>query len=82
MFVLFDSLDKNPLRGSYQSLDDARKSAMKRKSPSVYVCVMQVDGSADAVGSVINSNSHGFPIYSSGGCEYALNQNGSLGRKL
>lgn len=55
---------------------------MKRKSPSVYVCVMQTDGSADAVGSVINSNSYGFPIYSSGGCEYALNQNGSLGRRL
>lgn len=82
MFVLFDSLDKNPLRGSYKSLDDARKSAMKRKSPSVYVCVMQVDGSADAVGTVINDNAYGHPTYSVGGSEYELNQNGSLGRRL
>ena len=80
--MLFDSLDKNPLRGTYDSLDDARKSAMRRKAPSVYVCVMQVDGTADALGTVVNNNAYGYPIYSSGGCEYALNQNGSLGRRL
>lgn len=80
--MLFDSLDKSPLKGKYTSLDEARKTAMKRKRPVTYVCIIQTDGSAEAVGKVINDDSHGYPIYSAGGYEYLLNQNGSLGKML
>lgn len=89
-YRLFNDDDKVWFRGDYDNIEDARKSAYRRKCLETLVCIRNersVDLRYHAVGIVMNAkyNKYGVPIYISyngEGHTNVLNPDGTLGRRL
>lgn len=85
-YKLWNDDDKKWFKDEYDNINDARKSACKRRCYYAHVCVKKGKEYV-SIGYVMHRdhNKYGVPIYfsySGDGCFHTINPDGSLGKKL